>query len=155
METALSTLRLMPFSKQQVELFASQINESLTNGDVDPLELAIYFKSLEKVIENCKSTLSDLALTEAMKHGKSFEFKGAKIDIKELGTKYDYTNTGDPYYIKYSNEVKEVGEKVKARETFLKSLTDKFVMVDEETGETHEIFPPLKKSTTGITISLK
>ena len=155
METALTTLRLMPFSKKQVEIFATQINDSLINGEVDPLELAIYFKSIEKVIESVKSNLSELALKEAEKHGKSFEFKGAKIDIKELGTKYDYSGTGDPYYTKFSEQTKELSEKIKSRETFLKSLNDKMIIIDEETGETFTIYPPIKKSTTGITISLK
>jgi hypothetical protein len=43
----------------------------------------------------------------------------------------------------------------KDRETFLKSLKSKTSILDEETGELIEIFPPYKTSKTGITVTLK
>lgn len=154
METALSTLRLMPFSKNQVELFSNQIKDSLTSGDVDPLELAIYFKAMEETIKQVKETMSSLALSEAQKYGKSFEFKGAKIEVKELGTSYDYSNCGDIYLNKFSEQISELTEKRKTRETIVKALKEPMTAVDEETGETFTMYPPIKKSTTGIAISL-
>lgn len=156
METAISTIRLLPFSKQQVEVFSSQIKESLVSGDVEPLELAVYFKSIEKTIESVKETLSDMALQEAEKYGKGkFEFKGAEIQVKELGTKYDYSQTGDVEWERLTSEKQAIESRIKERETLLKSLTGSLTVVNEDTGEMETIYPPIKKSTTGISISLK
>lgn len=156
MDTALSTIRLLPFSKQQVILFSSQIKDSLINGDVEPLELAVYFKSIEKTIEEVKETLSSMALSEAEKYGKGkFEFKGAEIQVKELGTKYDYSQTGDTEWERLTSEKNAIDARIKDREAMLKSLTGSLTIVNEDTGEMETIYPPIKKSTTGISISLK
>ena len=155
METALSTLRLLPFSKQQVEVFADQIKNELESGNVNPLELAIYFKSIEKTVEKVSEKLKELALQEAEKYGKKFEFKGAEISISELGTIYDYSKTGDYEWERWDAAVKQDTDRRKERETMLKGLTGSLTIVNEETGEMETIYPPIKKSTTGISISLK
>lgn len=156
METALSTIKLLPFSKQQVEVFSAQIKESLINGEVEPLELAVYFKSIEKTIESVKETLSDMALNEAEKYGKGkFEFKGAEIQVKELGTKYDYSQTGDVEWERLTSEKQAIDTRIKERETMLKALSGSLTVVNEDTGEMETIYPPIKKSTTGIAITLR
>lgn len=155
METAISIIKLMPFSKQQVQIFASQLIETIENGEIDPLELAIYFKAFEKVQEQVKETLSKQALIEAEKHGKSFEFRGAKIDIKEVGTSYDFSKCGDYKWERLNTDLQTIKNQQKERETMIKTLKEPLIEVNQETGETFTIYPPIKKSTTGITISLK
>lgn len=154
-DTALSTIRLLPFSKQQVEVFSSQIKDSLMSGEVDPLELAVYFKSIEKTIEAVKETLSPLALAESEKSGKSFEYKGAKIEIKELGTKYDYSKCGDTEFERLESEINALNDRKKEREAMLKNLTGSLTVVNEDTGEMETIYPPVKRSTTGIAITIR
>lgn len=156
METALSFVRQLPSTKSQVAMFSDQIRQSLLSGDVEPLELAVYFKAIEKMMESVKETLTELSLAEAEKYGKGeFEFKGAKIVVKELGTKYDYSNCGDRNLEKCNTEISALTEERKGRENFLKSLQYEMTIVDEETGETTKLYPPVKSSTTGISISLK
>lgn len=156
METALSTIRQLPFSKHQVELFSTQIKDSLIAGQVEPLELAVYFKSIEKTIESVKETLSTMALNEAEKYGKgAFDFKGAQIQVKELGTKYDFSQTNDLFWHELQAEKQKIEEKLKQRETMLKSLTGSLTIANEDTGEIETIYPPIKKSTTGISITIK
>lgn len=156
MDTAISTVRLLPFSKQQVEVFANQIKDSLDNGEIEPLELAVYFKSIEKTIESVKETLNELALNDADKYGKGkFQFKGAEIQVKELGTKYDFTQTGDVEWERLTSEKQGIETRLKEREMMLKSLTGSLTVINEDTGEMKTIYPPIKKSTTGISISLK
>lgn len=155
METALSTIRLLPFSKQQVMVFADQIKNELLSGNVDPLELAVYFKALEKTMEAVKDTLSELALKEAEKNGKSFEYKGAKIELAELATRYDYSQTGDDEWFRYDCEVNAATERRKEREATLKTLKEAAIWVNPDTGEAQTIYPPIKSSKSGIKITIK
>ena len=142
METALSTIKQMPFSKQQVAVFSNQLKDSLENGQVDPLELAVYFKAIEETIKQVKETMSKLAVNEAEKYGKSFEFKGAKIDVRENGVKYDYSKSGDIDWERLNSEINAARSRQEERETLIKSLKKPMTAVYEETGETHAIYPP-------------
>ena len=155
METALSTIKLMPLSKTQIIEFAEQLKETLESGNVNPLELALYFKAIEETIKQVKDTLSPLALNEAEKYGKSFNYNGASVSIKELGTTYDFSQCNDAQWNDYDEIIKVATELKKQRETFLKSLTDAMTIVNDVTGEIETIYPPIKKSTTGITITIK
>ena len=154
METALSTIKLLPFSKQQVSIFSNQLKDSLENGQVDPLELAVYFKAIEETIKQVKETMSKLAVNEAAKYGKSFQFRGATIDVRENGVKYDYSKSGDIDWERLNSEINSLTSRQEEREDFIKSLKQPMTAVYEETGETYTIYPPVKKSTTGIVISL-
>lgn len=155
METAISQVKLLPFTKSQVQIFAGQLIETLENGEIDPLDLAIYFKAFSEVEKQVKETMSKLALSEAEKHGKTFEFKGAKIEVKELGTSYDFSQCGDTKWERLNADLSAIKDKQKEREQLIKTLKEPLIEVDQQTGETITIYPPIKKSTTGITISLK
>lgn len=154
MKTSIDIIKLLPFSKQKVSEFAKELKQSLENGEIDPLEMAIYFKGIEETIKQVKDTMSGMAVNEAEKYGKSFEFKGAKIDIREVGTSYDYSNSGDIDWERINSEINAAKERQKEREALIKSLKEPMTAVYEETGETYTIYPPIKKSTTGIVISL-
>ena len=155
METAISTLKLLPFSANQVELFSNQLEQSLLNGEIEPLELAIYLKAIEKVAERLKPELQRLSIQEAERYGKGeFQLMGAKVQVRELGTKYDYSNCGDIEFEMIESDLNAVAERKKNRESFLKSITEPLQLINEETGEAYKVYPPSKKSTTGIVITL-
>lgn len=134
---ALSVVNLLPSTKQQSETFASLIINEVKCGNVDPLALKAQMKFIEKTLEAIDKGIKDSWMAEAGKHGKSFEYRGWRIEQVEAGTSYDYSN--DQVY----NETKE---KLKDREKFLKGLTK--AMADPDTGEM--CYPPIKKSTTTL-----
>jgi hypothetical protein len=107
--------------------------------------------ALTQVIESIEST----TLAEAEKHGKSFDFKSARIEVKELGSKWHFDKSNDSKYFSIKSNIEKLDIERKDRETFLKSLKQKTSILDEETGELIEIFPPYKTSKTGITVTLK
>lgn len=150
---AIEQIKQMPLSKNKVIEFSESIKAELECGNIDPLELALYFKSMEEIVKNVKTTLNEMAVEEAQKYGKSFQFKGAKIDVREMGTKYDYSECGDIHLQKISQEIDASNEKRKERENILKALKEPLIAIDDETGETFTMYPPKKSSTTGIAIS--
>ena len=141
-----SVISLLPSTKQQVEDFARKQSEAILSGEVDPVEWAVKLKAIEKALELIKANTKELVVEEAQKYGKSFNQHGAKIVVCEQGTRYDFS--GDPIWIR-------LNESLKAREAHLKALKNGLKEIDTETGEEFMAYPPVKKSTTGLTITLE
>ena len=80
---------------------------------------------------------------------------GAKYQVKEAGTKYDYSQCNDPFYDELQAAAISADEKLKARAIFLQSLpTSGMIITDPLTGETYTAYPPSKSSTTTVSITL-
>jgi hypothetical protein len=113
-------------------------------------------KALELAMKTIKAGIDDFILEEAGKHeGKSFEFDGHAIQVKETGVKYDYMLCNDAAYHDLKKQAEVLTEKIKERETFLKSINDKMTIVDDESGEVTTVYPPSKSGKTSVTITLK
>lgn len=154
--SASSVLTLCPSTKQQIQVFADQIINEVTEGNSNPLSVHLQIIALEKTLEVIKSGIRDHVLTEAEKYGqKSFEFLGNKVEIREVGTKYDFKGCSDPVWNRIQESIAELKEAMKEREMLLKSIHKTTSIVDEETGEIAEIHPCHKTSTTGVVITLK
>jgi len=110
-------------------------------------------KAMEETIKQLRSDeeIRSFVLSEAEKYGKSFEWRGAKMSIREVGVKYDYAASGDSEWALLDAQVKELSEKKKAREKFLQAIPITGT-VSPETGEM--IYPPAKSSTTSIAVTL-
>jgi len=145
-------------SKANREELAIQIVEAMDAGELNPLDIHYQVKAMEDFIKmlTANSRYKDYVLTEGMKHGKSFEFNGSKMEIKETGVKYDYSNCGDQEWSAIEVEINLRKEKQKEREKFLKSVPAEGVeIVSNETGEVIKVYPPSKTSTTSIAVTLK
>ena len=145
-------------SKANREELAIQIVEAMDAGELNPLDIHYQVKAMEDFIKilSSNSRYKDYVLTEGMKHGKSFEFNGSKMEIKETGVKYDYSNCGDQEWSVLEVEINVRKEKQKEREKFLKSLPPEGIeIVSNETGEVIKVYPPSKSSTTSIAVTLK
>ena len=144
-----------PESKSQAQLFAQQIIDQVESGSIDSLEVHIRCKALITALGQVIESIETLTLAEAEKHGKSFEFKNARIEVKELGSKWHFDKSNDSKYFSIKSNIEKLDIERKDRETFLKSLKQKTSILDEETGELIEVFPAYKTSKTGITVTLK
>jgi hypothetical protein len=154
--SALGTLMLMPSTQTQVDVFSDMIIQSVKEGEINPIELLVQLKALEKATERIVKEIKENVLTEASKYpGNSFDFKGNKIERAELGTKYDYSKCNDPIWENLDSKASAASNDKKDRETFLKAIKDKETIVDPNTGEVVTIYPPLKTSTTGLKVSIK
>jgi AAA15 family ATPase/GTPase len=154
METAVSSLSVLPNSKEEVNNFSRKLEEELSMGLINPLDLKVYQKSIEKVFQNIKDVYDECVREESEKHGKMFEYKGLKIELAENGTKYDYSYCKDPVLAKLEHDFEKAQQALKDRQTFLKGIKGKINVVDEDSGDVIEIFPPLKSSKSGIKCEL-
>ena len=145
-------------SKANREELAIQIVEAIDAGDLNPLDIHYQVKAMEDFIKmlTANSRYKDAVLTEGMKHGKSFQFNGSKMEIKETGVKYDYSKCGDPNWQLLEDQISELKDKQKAVESHLKVLPAEGIQVlNADSGEVIKMFPPVKTSTTSIAVTLK
>lgn len=157
--TATSIVALFKTTKEQRQSFASQIIEGAIDGLINPLDIHLQLKCMEDIVKQITSNpaFKDAVLDEAQKHSaKSFEYQHAKIEIKEVGSKFDYSKSNDIEYNSLFAESDLISKKLKERESFLKTIPDEGIeIIDKETGEAVTIYKPSKTSTTSVVVTLK
>jgi hypothetical protein len=85
-----------------------------------------------------------------LRQNKDSKVSAYGVDFSEMeaGIKYDYTETPD--WVKLQDQIDALKEKQKEIEATCKTLKFKVSILDEETGELHDFYPPAKSSTTTI-----
>lgn len=124
-----------------VENLVSQV----INGNVDAVMAFVQIKAIADVCEQFMKN-SDVcnAVQSAVKvRGENAVFGGANVSFSNA-TRYDYPSSGDPQYLELIKQKEVLSGKIKAREMFLKAITDQQDIVDRETGQIITIHPPVK-----------
>jgi hypothetical protein len=157
--TTTSILALFETNKEQRQSFALDLVSKIEQGEVDPLKIHLLVKAMEDIIKllNDNTIYKKAILEAAQSYGeKSFTFQNAKVEIKEVGVKYDFSKTGDTVWEMLDASLLSAKNSVKQREDFLKTVPLKGMQVlDELTGEMITVYPPSKSSTTSIAVTLK
>ena len=150
-------LSQFPQTKMDIKDFASNLVQSVIDGDTSPLLIQVQLSAFENVIGEVKKNaeFKEAVLREAMRYGtKSFDAFNANVQIKEVGVKYDYSLCCHPQYEKICSEIDFLIEKKKSFEKYLQSLSEPIDFIDPESGEMCKIHPPIKTSTTAVTITI-
>lgn len=126
-------------------LAIKQANEIIENGSSEIAYAA--FTKMEHLIDETKERIKEDAFNEVSK-GNDSAF-GVKM-LLMAATRYDYSECGDKELEGLEAKAKECAEQISDRKNFLKGLKSSIVTVNEETGETSKIFPPVKLVTDAI-----
>ena len=144
--------------EQRSEVVNEMMNEVL-NGRVNPLELHLRLKAAEEVIKALTSipAYKGILLDEAAKYGKSFQYQTAKVEVKEVGVKYDFSMCGSAELAELYKQQEKIAARIKELEHYHKSLPEgcSINVVNNETGEVETHYPPAKTSTTSVAFTLK
>ena len=153
---ALPDLSLFETSKAERLSFAQSVVNNAKDGFINPLKLHLQVKCLEDLIKQITSNpdYKELTIDEAYKYGKTFEQYNAKFEIKEMGVKYDFTNCGDPIMTDLLEQQATLDAQIKDRQKFLKSVPAEGLQTLIE-DEVVTLYPPVKTSTTTISVNLK
>jgi acyl-CoA reductase-like NAD-dependent aldehyde dehydrogenase len=155
-DTPSSVLALFGTSKAQIESFVTGVIREVENGNADALKVEVYAKTLEEIAKKLREQNKEFAKTEAAKYGeKPFEFSGAELQFAPTYTSYDYSKCGDLIYDDLVVNQKSYTQLVKEREEFLKKVKEPFRVVNESTGETFVVNPPVKKVSMGVKVTIK
>jgi hypothetical protein len=143
-------------TKAGANTMAQNFINALENGLVQPLELAIAFKILDVAQKQVADKLKEHALAEAGKYEKTFSYLGNEITLSDnLGVKYDYSNCGHREYDEVLRQLEPLLKRKAEIEKELQAMKSKRTELNTETGEYYDVFPPVRKSSTNIVISLK
>lgn len=154
--TAIGTLKLMPANTQQIARFSKLLIEDVQAGVVNPLELLVMLRALERMSETVLEAIQSNIETAKDKYSeKDFDVLGARIEKAEVGIIYDYGGTGDRDWERFKTDEMTAAGRRKERETFLRSLKEPMEVLDRETGELVMIRPPLRRSKSGLKVFLK
>ena len=124
---------------------AKSLVAQVTDGKVDAVAAFVQIKAIAEV---CEQFLKNQAVSEAVQsavvvRGKDATFGGAKVGVSNT-TRYDYASSGDPQYLYLIKQKESIASQLKAREMYLKAITDEQTIVDRETGAIVTIAPPTK-----------
>lgn len=146
----------LPSKEKALEIVNRLVN-GVNDGSIAPLQLLVKLKFCEQIIDATLEQIRTACIDEASKYqkGEDIRMLGAELKVKEAGVKYDFSGCNDPIYTSYETIINTNKELLKSRSTLLKSIKTKTTIVDEETGETFELNPPSKKSTTVVEVRIK
>ena len=118
--------KLVILNEEQVVKFRDNLKEMVISGEIEPLKFQKQIALLGKVVE---SLSKDPEIEEAILNNAALyhtdELKGlygCEFQVKEVGTKYDYTQTNDTDLFELENQKKEIDAKIKARQKVLQNL---------------------------------
>lgn len=143
-----------PITRADQKRLAESIIRPLVNGDIDPLEFIVKVNGLKASLEEVLKDrdVKDIVINEVSKYGKSAVSHGATVSCRETGVKYDFSNCGDSVYERLRQQKAELDAEMKARESFLKNVSPGTVVVDPDTGEANELYPPVKTASESYVI---
>lgn len=142
-------------SKATQATIAGELVARVKSGEVDPMQAFIQVKALAEVCEQFLKNEEIVEMTtDAIERceDKLPVFNGAKVSITNT-TRYDYESSNDPEYKSLLERKDNISSKLKARETFLKSLSDEMKVVDNTTGEVIILTPPMKKQSQSLRVT--
>lgn len=148
--------------EKRIEIFegltpesVSQVSDNLINlvndGEVPALKMQCMLSATEAVIKGVKSGIADAVLSEAeAEGGKTFAKYGCKVTIKEVGTKYDYSECQE--WCDIQKQIDILTDKRKELEKILAPYAMAMrPYIDPTTGAECHIF---KTSTTSVAVTL-
>lgn len=154
MENLISLLKFSPRG-EEASSAADIIAAQVLDGHEDGLQLLVGIKAMQKLLDAIVERIEQSALHEAMlEGGKRFEKFGAKIEVREVGARYNFDGCQDPVLVRLAEAKKQWSDLEKDRQNLLKTLRGKTELLDTETGEIIYALPPIKTSKTGVVITL-
>jgi hypothetical protein len=129
----------------------NMVADILNNGNV--IESADALNKMETLIKEIKSNAEwvDYLREEVAKRGASVvTTSGTKIELAEVGVKYDYTKCNDEQLNDLVAEQERIESLIKERQTFLKTISVSGLDIVTINGELVTIYPPSRSSTSSI-----
>ena len=148
----------MPTGKVAKQQLEQQIKTMYLSGDFDPLQVEIGIKGIEEAVKTIRKDpeVRDAVMDAlSMYNEKTIELNGAQVQKRNMPARYDFAVCQDPVWESLNAQLDTLKQQIKDREGFLKSLKKMEVIVDQDTGETVEVKPPIKTQGETLAITFK
>ena len=152
----LATLKkstIVSADKREMTNIVSQYLEDMAYNGGEPLKDLALCRKYIFLLEELEKGLKDFAITELESYERNeTDVLGTTVKAVEAGVKWDFSASSA--WATQKARVDAESKRLKDIEAFAKTLKSKTTVVDEETGETIEYFPPAKSSSTSIRVTL-
>ena len=135
----------------KIEATANDFVEAVKNGEIAPLKAWTDLAKLQKLIDVCKEKIQEEALQDAEHYEKNASIYGCSVQVKEVGTKYDYSRS--EVWKMAKQEEEDIAGRRKKIEAMLKNATPEAPYIDTATGEAITGVPKSSKTTVVVTIN--
>lgn len=140
--------------KECIEAGKAMAKKDIEEAKTDFLKAYMHTMANIEYLKSYAESIHEEAMTEFEDYGeKDVELYGRKISKFEAGVKYDFSSCGHPDIEKWESAMAKDKDHLDNLKKMIKTLKKKTVIVDDETGETYEVNPPIKSSTTKLKIS--
>lgn len=140
---------IQDMSKAQINHLVHLITENISVNGGEVIKTLALCSKYQHLFAELEKNLKELAVNELYKYDKArFETHNVEMQVAEVGTRYDFSATKS--WVDLQDQIDSIKEKQKDIEKMLKTIKSKTIIVDEETGEALEYWPPVKSSTTSI-----
>jgi hypothetical protein len=140
------------YNKQELAKIADNcLNELLDNGRI--LETHEFITKMEFFIKKLKDNPEyyNYLSYEVAKYGSAHTTStGTKMELAEVGVKYDYVFCEDDTYNELVVKRMSLDEQIKDREKFLKSIPTEGIEIVDMDGIVKRVYPPSKSSTSSV-----
>jgi hypothetical protein len=155
-DTAMGVLEMFSPTKSGITTFASQVINEVENGNLDPLRVRLLCDTVEQIADKIKTATKSHQVNAATKYGeRPFSFMGAEFHYTPTKTEYDYKACGDPEFDMLNAQKDMIEARIKQRQEWLKTMGNPETVVNKVTGEIVDIYPPIKKQTMGVKLTIK
>lgn len=152
----LATLKsstIVSADKREMTNIVSRYLEDIAHNGGEPLKDLALCRKYIFLLEELEKGLKDFAINELETYDRNeTNVLGTTVKAVEAGVKWDFSAS-----TAWSNQKARVDaetKRLKDIEAFAKTLKSKTTVVDEETGEAVEYYPPAKSSSTSIRVTL-
>lgn len=91
-DNVISVLEQFSTSAEGIAKFSHLVITEVEEGRIDPLKVALFMKTMEKIKERVNERLHKYYVSEAGKYGeKPFDHLGAEISVGEVGGRFQFT----------------------------------------------------------------
>lgn len=141
---------LLNLKKGEILELASEILQQVNDGILDDVDAKIFAKKGLTFFEALNDGLGGKV---ELPQEKDYKKHGCTMRMQDTGVRYDYSACGHPVIDEVNQFISEHQASVKIAENVLKSLKSEQEIVDEETGETFTVKPPIRTSSRSVIIT--
>lgn len=138
---------------QMVDMVSSYLEKVAFEGGNPLKDIAICRKYIF-LLEELEKGLREYAMQELSTFDKE-ETELLDVSLKKVETPARFDFSANKNWVSQKKVVDDANVKLKEIEALAKTLKSKTSILDEETGEVIEMFPPAKSSSSTIRVSLK
>jgi len=148
-------LQLQSLNKEAIVSQGLLIRDNINDGYLDALEVLISAKKMQELGKQLEDVSRPIAEDKTrLQKGEVYKTQSVEVVEKTIGSRTDYSNCNDEVWEKLQQDLSDLKEAIKQRETFLNALTTQTTIVTND-GEIVTLNPPIKSGRIGLSLTIK